>query len=60
MAKIEVESQRVKDLQQALESHKKQEKVELFEKYPNKSEAETNTDKQFVPIAMPIDMNLMS
>lgn len=60
LAKIQVESQRVKDLEEALEFEKSKERVDLMQKYPDLCEAETNTDKQFVPIAMPIDLNLMS
>lgn len=50
----------MKDLEQAFEDQKKQEKTTLFQKYKELNQAETNTDKQFVPIAMPIDLDLMS
>ena len=50
----------MKDLEEAFENQKKVERVELSEKFKDLCEAETNTDKQFVPIAMPVDMNLMS
>ena len=50
----------MKDLEQAFENQKKQEKTTLFQKYKDLNQAETNTDKHFVPIAMPIDLDLMS
>lgn len=37
MAKIEVLTQRVIDLEEALEKNKEQNKVDLFEKYPDTS-----------------------
>ena len=50
----------MKDLEEAFENQKKVERVQLSEKFKDLCEAETNTDKNFVPIAMPVDMNLMS
>lgn len=50
----------MKDLAEAFQQLKQEERVELNEKYKESCEAQTNTDKQFVPIALPVDMNLMS